>query len=311
MGQEQVSPQQEIGNNSNPRLLASSHKLTRRVKDPSFNIDELHDYTLSLMVGIRDFQLCITSQNSQLLLLEDYKIDGIRTVNERVAALKAIFENHHLLQAGFWKSIRLAVKTHKFTQVPTDHFVKDSAKDFLLVHCDINQHMEQVHYYPHSIADAVTVFATDARLIQWIESVYPNKKVTITHQGSALIEGVLKYDDHSANRTLFCYFDRGILHAISTENRHLIYYNQFAIKAPEDYLKYIMLVFKELGLSQKQSKLILWGNLKVNSKHVVYLKKYIRNISFGSRPSYLRYVFQFDEIPEHQYFDLMNVYLCE
>lgn len=291
--------------------MASSHKLIKRVKDPSFNIDELHNYTLSLMVGIRDFQLCITDQNSRLLLLEDYKIENIKTVNERISRLKVLFEGHHLLQAGFWKSIRLALKTHKFTQVPTDHFVKESAKDFLLVHCTINHTIEEVFYYPHSIADAVTVFAADGRLVKWIKSLYPNKNVSITHQGSALIEGVLKQDDHSSSRSLFCYFDRGILHGIATENRNLIYYNQFAIKAPEDYLKYIMLVFKELGMSQKQSKLILWGNLKVDSKHVEYLKKYIRNISFGSRPSFLNFGFQFDEVPEHQYFDLMNVYLCE
>lgn len=292
-------------------VAAKTHALVKRVKDSSFNIDELHNYTLSLMVGTRDFQLCITSHNNKLLLLEDYKLERIKTVNERIKALKLIFDNHHLLQAGFWKSIRLAIKTHKFTQVPADHFVKESAKDFLLVHCNINQSVEQVYYYPHSIADAVTIFAADTKMVNWIQSLYPNKTVTITHQGSALIEGILKYDDHASDRSLFCYFDRGILHAISTENRNLIYYNQFAIKQAEDYLKYIMLVFKELRLSQKQSKLLVWGNLRINSKHVESLKKYIRNISYGSRPDYLNFAFPFDEIPEHQYFDLLNVYLCE
>lgn len=293
------------------KVLTKSYTQIKRVKDPSFNIDELHNYTLSLMVGIRDFQLCITNQSNRLLLLEDFKLDQVKTVNERLKSLKEIFESHHLLQAGFWKSIRLAVKTHKFTQVPSDHFVKESSKDFLLVHCNINPAAEEVHYYPHTLSDAITIFAADTRLIKWIKSLYPNKNVSITHQGSALIEGVLKYDDHPKDKSLFCYFDRGILHAIATYNKQLHYYNQFAIKQSDDYLKYIMLVFKELGLSQKTSKVTVWGNMRTDSKHLELLKKYIRNISLGSRPTFLTYGFQFDEIPDHQYFDLMNVYLCE
>jgi hypothetical protein len=292
-------------------ILTSEHTLIKRVKDPSFNIDDLHNYTLSLMVGIRDFQLCITDQSNKLLLLEDFKLQGVKTVNSRLNALKNIFENHHLLRAGFWNSIRLSLKSHKFTQIPSDIFVKESAKDYLLIHCDIHKDMEEVYTYPHTLSDTITVFAGDSRLVNWMQSLYPNKKVTITHQGSALIEGILKYDDHSNTRTLFCYFDRGILHGVVTESKNLLYYNQFAIRQPEDYLRYIMLVFKELGLNQKKSKVIVWGNISADSKHLSSLKKYIRNISLGSRPTFLNYGFQFDEIPDHHYFDLMNVYLCE
>jgi hypothetical protein len=292
-------------------VLTSEHTLIKRVKDPSFNIDDLHNYTLSLVVGIRDFQLCITDQSNKLLLLEDFKLEGVKTVNARLRVLKSIVENHHLLQAGFWNAVRLALKTHKYTQVPSDIFVKESARDYLLVHCDIHREIEEVYTYPHTLSDTITVFAGDSRLVNWIQSLYPNKQVTVTHQGSAMIEGILKYDDHSSSKTLFCHYDRGILHGIVTENKKLIYYNQFAIKQAEDYLRYIMLIFKELGLSQKQSKVIVWGNISGNSKHLNTLKKYIRNISLGSRPTFLSYGFQFDEIPDHYYFDLMNVYLCE
>ena len=283
----------------------------KRVKDPIFNIDDLHDYTLSLMVGIRDFQLCITDASNKVLLIEDFKLESVKTVNERISALKSLFESHHLLQAGFWKAIRLSIKTHKYTLVPSSHFVKESAKDFLIVHCEVKKGIEEVYYYKHNISDAVNVFAGDAKLVNWIKSLYPSKNVSVSHQGSALIEGILKYDDHSHEKQMFCSVDRGILHVIVTENKKLHYYNQFAIRVAEDYLKYIMLVFKELGLNQKTTKVIIWGNVKANSKNVAILNKYIRNISYGSRPSFLNFSFQFDEIPDHQYFDLLNAYLCE
>ncbi|MFT4737930.1 MAG: hypothetical protein ACI8QD_000640 [Cyclobacteriaceae bacterium] len=291
--------------------MANKHTHIKRVKDPSFNIDELHNYTLSLIVGIRDFQLCITNHTNRVLLIEDFKFVGVSTVNERLEALKSIFENHHLLNAGFWKAIRLSIKTHKYTLVPAAHFIAESASDFLIVHCDIKPAIEEVYYHKHTVSDAVNVFAADKRLVAWLRSLYPNKDITVSHQGSALIEGILKYDDHSEEKGLYCFVDRGLLHVVVSANRKLLYYNQFAIKEAEDYLKYIMLVFKELGLNQKQTNVLMWGNLKPNSKNIALLKKYIRNISYGSRPSYLSFGFEFDEIPDHQYFDLLNVYLCE
>ena len=158
-------------------------------------------------------------------------------------------------------------------------------------------------YYQHISTDAVNVFASDLRLHKWIRSLYPALKVEIIQQGSALMEGILKYDDHSSERQFFGYVDRGILHAIVTENRKLLYYNQFAVRKSEDYLKYIMTVFKEIELSPKKSKVIMWGSLRQDSKHINLLKKYIRNISYGGKPAFLNFNHVFDEIPDHHYFD--------
>lgn len=289
-----------------------TYRLVKRIKSDKFSVDELHNYTLCLLIGIRDFQLCIIdSKTNTLLLLEDFRLDGIKTINARINVLKSIFDNHHLLKAGFWKSIKLALKTHKFTLVPGSHFVASSAIDYLVVTSEIKPEIEEVFHYKHTSSEAVNVFAGDRRLVKWIRSLYPNKNVTILHQGSAFIEGLLKHDDHPHDRTMFCYFDRGILHTVVTEKQKLLYYNQFAIKAVEDYLKYVLLVFKELRLQQKTTKLIMWGQLSQSSPQVALLRKYVRNVSFGERPATLNFSYHFDEIADHQFFDLLNIHLCD
>ena len=74
---------------------------------------------------------------------------------------------------------------------------------------------------------------------------------------------------------------------------------------------------KELVRVTKPSGLI---TISVNEKHwialdfeseVEKLNKYIRNVSFGSKPSYLNFSYQFDEIMDHQYFDVFSIFLCE
>ncbi len=290
----------------------SKHKLVKRVRDEKFSIDELEDYSLTLQVGIRDFQISITdTQDNQVMALEDYRLEGIRTVNERLRLIKDILDNHDFLTAGFWKRVKLSLKTHKFSLVPSNMFVADSAADYLSVNSDIKTSFEQVNYYKQISANAVNVFAAETKLCNWISSIYKRKAVHVVHQGSALIEGVLKHNDHSSEKAMYCFVDLGILHVIVAADRKLFFYNQYAVRKKEDYLKYIMLVFKEMEMDPKTNALQLWGFIRQNSEEMALLKKFIRNISLGARPSFLKFGYKFDEIEDHQYFDVMSAYICE
>jgi len=289
-----------------------THNLNVQAKSQRFDVDDLHDYSLSVQVGIRDLQLCIIdSADNALMMLEDHSLEGVKSVNTRIEALDKLFSQHSLLQAGFWANVKICVKTHKFTLVPQSLFASEGALDYLSINCEVKSKSEDVKYYKHISSDSVNVFTVDRKLLKWIEDTYPSQKVELVHQGSALIEGILKYDDHSHEKTMFCNFDQGILHIVVTLKKDVLYYNQFAVRESQDYLRFIMLVFKELELNQKTSKVIIWGRLKQNSPHIELLRKYIRNISFGERPTYLKVSYEFDEIPDHQYFDVMNIFLCD
>ena len=95
------------------------------------------------------------------------------------------------------------------------------------------------------------------------------------------------------------------------EDSNLHYYNQFSIKAPTDYIKYIMLVMKEFSLNQRTQKVVIWGNMTKKSEHFKLFTKYIGNIGFGPRPSHLKFNYHFDELADQQYFDLFSVFLCD
>lgn len=130
------------------------------------------------------------------------------------------------------------------------------------------------------------------------------------HQSAALIEGVLEYAKANEN-PLYIYVDRFKLHILSVSNGKLLYYNQFLIKQFSDYVKYIMLVLKGLGMDQNTSQIVLWGYIGKNSPHYLEFVKYVRNVGFGGRPAYLKFGYLFDEVQEHHFFDLFSIYLLK
>jgi hypothetical protein len=110
---------------------------------------------------------------------------------------------------------------------------------------------------------------------------------------------------------LYIYVDRFKLHIVSTANGKLLYYNQFVIKQFSDYIKYIMLVMKSLNMDQRTSQVVLWGYIGKNSPHYHEFYRYINNVVFGERPSYLQFSYLFDEVQDHHFFDLYSIHLLE
>ncbi|MDW3193096.1 MAG: DUF3822 family protein [Cytophagales bacterium] len=288
------------------------YRLIKRVKDPKFEIDNLHHYSLVLQIGINDFQLCVIDGRSNgVLYFEDFKLENIKTVNTRLKVLHGVFDSHHFLTAGFWKSVKVSIKSHKFSLVPKDHFVSSSSSDYLVINSEVKPNIEEVIHYEHGTSGLVNVFAVDKKLLGWIKSIYPAIAVSIVHQGSALIEGLQKNIASDGSKKMYCNVDRGILHIIVMEGKNLLYYNQFAARQSEDYLKYVMTVFKEVGLSPKKNGILMWGTLKAQSKHVDLLKKYFKDIEYAGKARHLVFSHAFDEIPEYHYFDTYGAYLCD
>jgi len=288
------------------------HKLVRKIKDDKFNVDNLHVYNLLLQIGPRDFQLAVTDRETKkCLLLEEYRLAGIKDYDGLVKVLSKVFDEHHLLLAGFWKSVRVSIKNKKFTLVSSPLFSKENLHDYLSLNCTVNLNSDDLYYYEHTKTDAVNIFSANKKLIDWLRNIYPNIDIQILHQGSALIEGVLGNNGHSEDKALYLYIDRSIIHVIVTQELKLKYYNQFTVKNPDEAIKYILLVFKALGLDQKSAKVLVWGTINPKSSFYQLLYKYIKNVSFGNKPQSLEFSYVFDEVQDHQYFDLYSMNLCE
>ncbi len=289
----------------------AGYKLIKKIKDAKFDIENLHQYNLFIQIGVRDLQISIVdSSNNRVLLLEDYVLASVKTYAELKEMLAHLFADHHLLMAGFWKTVKVSVKNNKFSLVPASLFVKEATLDYLNLNAKVDPKTEEVLYYKHINCDAICVFAVNKVIASWIRTLYPNAEVGFVHQSSALIEGAINFSKSNKKDSMYLYIDRFKLHIITLRNGKLEYYNQFGIKQFNEYIRYIMLVMKGLNRSQKTSDVVIWGYIGKQSPHYNEFYKFIKNISFGDRPGYLKYGFVFDEVQDHHFFDLYSIHLC-
>jgi hypothetical protein len=288
------------------------YKLIKKIKDDRFDEELINQYHLLIHIGTRDFQMLVLDPDqNRVLLMEDFVLPGISTHNELMLMLDQLFDSHAVLKAGFWKRVKVSIKNQKFVQVPQALFSESSLEEYLKFNAPIDPANEDFLASPNPRCEAVTVFAINKELKDWLTSVYPNSPPTFTHQSAALIEGTMQFSEGKNDDPLYVYIDRFKLHILSCKDGKLLYYNQFAIKQFSDYVKYIMMVMKTLNLNQESSQVVLWGYIGKNSPHYVEFYKYINNVTFGSRPKNISFGYMFDEVQEHHFFDLYSISLID
>jgi len=286
-----------------------TYRLIKKIKDEKFDEENLHQYQLLLNIGVRDFQVFVLSENNQALLLEDYVLPEVSSQEALLQTLTEIFDAHSVLKAGFWRQVTVSFKTQKFVQVPLALFSEDSMHEYLLFNAQVDDSTETVLKIEHRSSEVVTIFAVHKQLLTWLQNLYPASILSSVHQSSSIIEGVLQVAAKKSNHPLYVYIDRFKLHIVACENSKLVYYNQFAVKHFEDYVRYIMLVMKSLHMNQRDSEVILWGYIGKNSPHYHEFYKFINNVTFGDRPSFIRFGYMFDEVQEHHFFDTYTIQL--
>ena len=288
-----------------------SYTLTKKIQDEKFDVNLLSECTLNLHIGTRNLQTCVIHNQRHCWSLQDYHFGRIRTTQDRLRVLDKIFYDHTFLKAGYWKKVRVCVKTHKFSLVPLSFYSKEARSYYLCLNRELDPTHECPCTYKHNRLGVANVFVSDLKLLQWIASVYPKQALHVVHQGSLFIEGVLHTYKNLNKKGMFCMLDGNVLHVLVTDGKKFQYYNQFSLQKANDILRYTQLVFKELGLrDSKQPSVFFYGNAGQESQNVRLLKKYFTNITPGRRPQYLSCNYAFDELPTYCYFDTMSADLC-
>ncbi|MFL5730237.1 MAG: DUF3822 family protein [Cytophagaceae bacterium] len=289
--------------------LKSAYRLSKRIKDDQLNVDRLSEYDLLLQVNNNLFRVCIIdSQNHRCLFIEDYEFSAVFFPEQIISLLESIYDDHHLLQAGFWRSIKLSFKTQSFTLVPASLFEKDNAADYLLLNSEINS-SEEIHYYQQSSLEAVNVFSVEKKIADWFTNAYPSRSVKLLHHTCSFLEGSL-HRDNKGQRSLYLNVEKNFFTATVVHDKTIEFCNSFSFSSAEDFVYFVMYVFDQLKLNPESTPVVIWGEIENNSVIYNKLYKYVRFISLGDRPKGLKFSYQFDECFDHRYFDLFTIHFC-
>jgi len=281
-----------------------------KMMDDRFEAENLSQYRLFILAGPVRLHFCVVdAESNRCLALESYTVETDINSSLYAEKLAKIIENHPFLPARFWKSIHICVANDKFTLIPLSLFKEENSLNYLQLNCEVDSENNQITYFKHQQAGIANVFAFDSRYFEWVRAFYTERSVHFMHQTSPLIEAILRQPSADSKTSMMVSVGYEYMTILVKEQSNLKFCNKFFFKTDEDFLYYLMLVVDELTISPNTA-IELYGELHAKSNLYLLLKKHFPNIRFGKRPPTLQFGYVFDEIAEHNYFDLMAMIYC-
>jgi hypothetical protein len=285
--------------------------LNHKVRDDVFDVDLIAQYILCLQAGNDSFRFCVVDAVfKKCLWIEDYSFQAVATSEHLIQQLEMVYHEHPVLRAGFWKEVKLTFRNQFFTLLPIELFTQAHISDFLRLSTGGFFSSQDVAYHQQPDNGPVSIYLAESKLVEWFKKSYSLKNVSVTHQISTFIEGVLQQKiQQTSEWSMSVLVERNYLTIVVTQQRQLEFCNTFTFQNEKDFVYFILLVMDGLGLNPNVCQVFLYGEITENAGIFTSLFKYVRFLQFGGRPSHLRFSYKFDDVLDHRYFDLYNIYL--
>lgn len=277
--------------------------------DKALSTDASKYYKLSIQFSLDGFSFCVFDVNrNKYSGIEVHEFHNVSTVIVLNSIIKGLIENRDWLKMEYEKT-EIIFESAKSTLVPVALFDHNYVADYLKLnhHPDLgeligNERLRQL--------DAENVFSIPEILVKTFHEHFPGAR--IHHFASSLIESLLiRYKNLDSSPIMFANVRKSWLDIIVLNKGKLQFFNSFRCREKEDFVYFLIFVFEQLNLNPENTGLKLMGEIPKVSPLFDLTFKYVRNVGFVDRGTEYAYSYVFDEIPQHYYFNLLNLYRCE
>lgn len=270
------------------------------IKSPKLNIDELSTYDLNLFISSHEFGFSVIDPvEKQCLRLEYLAFKEAFVPGKNNQMILEIFQDNHLLPAAFWKNINVFVSNKCYTFVPNELFSEDSIGSYLEFNTEYNATDYDCWYYSKDTFKII--FGYDKKIKELLNKIYPNRNVNFVSNIVNLVK-----DQSLEKNIVHLSQDNSQITIVAYKNHRFEYCNTFNYNNTDDALYFILLVYRELNFSTEEIETVISGSIDTQTILQARLFKYIRNVNLGSRPKDIKLCYNFDEIEDNRFFNLLN-----
>lgn len=276
--------------------------------DKSFDLNNIDNYHLSLQVYLKGFSFCILDRTrNKFIAIGNYQFRKITSYNVLIEEIARISENEPILNHNY-QHIKLLFATPKYTFIPSVFYNKAEVGKIFQFNHNLKKTETLLENFIYGNSSYIS-YTIPSKIHSFFIEKYPN--IRIYHQSCPHIEEILlknKLAKTSTSVHINVYSDFFDIAIINKDKLEL--YNSFPYKSDADFQYFLLNVFDQTELSVSDIPIYISGVIRSNDNRIENLKQYIKNVSYLSKPNHFEYSFIFNEIPNHYFLNLINLYQC-
>lgn len=276
--------------------------------DKSFSLENINNYHLSLQVYLKGFSFCLLDrERNKFIALGNYYFNKISSYSILLNEIEEIFLTEEVLQPNY-QHVKLLFSTPKYSYIPSPFFDTKEVENLYKFNHKIKQGevLHTNYIYGNS---SYSIYTIPGFIEDFFNQKYPNLKVY--HHSCPLIEEILLKEKLNTQKPrAFLNILPDIFDFVIIENGKLKLFNTFAYNSDSDFQYFVLNTFDQLNLSPIDIPVSIMGIVNRDDIKIENLKKYIKQISYFSKPEHFEYAYGFNEVPDHYFINLINLYQC-
>ncbi len=281
---------------------------TISIVDKDFTSGSQTKKILSIELGLDGFSFTVLDVlEFKYQLLESYQWSGGQSWGKISGLLENIVKENPLLTNNF-ERVNIAYFSPQLTLVPFEvfqHLHKESYHDFV----SDSPPGHHVNSDRLNNLKAYGVYSFPDVLQKKLDFLFPVHR--IRHSGSVLIESLLaaiKMGEWEADIVLHIRPD--FLEVLLIDGQKLLFYNTFRYHAIDDLMYYLFFVLEKFNMDASEQRAMLLGEVSLDSELYRMLSAYFRETGFLRRSDFYKYSREFESIPHHFFYNLLNLNAC-
>ena len=284
------------------------------IADPTFDQQQTARYRLSVRIAADSVSFCLADPDRntyiQLASFENSGFSGIRRLEKEI--VEEMFEDVislHPWLRGKFASVNILFEDCRYTLLPLPLFDQNNYQSNYAFNFT-NTTGEEVLYTPLPVSDAVLIYGVPEGLVESLKKRYPI--IGFYHSNFPLLVAFInKYRNVDNQGSVLVNFRKGAMDILILSGRKLQLVNSYSCKTDEDALYFLVFAIEQIGLNPETVELHLSGMIERDNTLHILINKYVRNVRLIERNDDFRYCYAFERIEGHQFFNLLNLNLCE
>lgn len=207
----------------------------------------------------------------------------------------------------YCKSKSILIANQLFTLIPNDFYSDKDKGTFLKFNQNSVKEDFKIEVSEVEGLETKCVFALHHDIYDVLKHAFDQLKIQAI--AKPFIENTSILSNHEMDA--FVEINDGRFDIAVFKNKKLQLYNAFEFKTSEDFMYYLLFVMEQLNFDRELHHLHISGELSQEGELFGLIYKYIRNVSWLSRPSQFAESDVLKTIPKHYHFSLFNQILCE
>ena len=268
---------------------------------PGFDVQKSENYKLSIRFAPDGFSFIIYDFFSEKFIL--LKHHPISKYADWITDSINLVQDSEILKTKF-REIHIVIDVPASVSVPKTFFHPDKIVEIYTFSSPIRNDDELLSFYSEK-NESILISSVPDRIINFVSDYFFQPDI-IT---SAFFDINLFFEEinNEDNEIIIASVSHRHLNILAGKKQKIELINSFEISGNTDITYFILLIIQQLGLDQNEIKLILKGNLELNSDAVRMLKEYIRNVSFLTWPSDKNFYPPFFDVTPHYYSELFRL----